>query len=79
MADEKDSKLEVWFRPDWHPNLNSILGQIKTSYGYVTEQGTIRLLGPYHEDPNISKFASVSKIDGPTTSLSGNAGSGILA
>lgn len=78
MTEKTESKLEVWFRPDWHPNLNSILGEIKSEYGYVTDQGTIRLLGPYNQDPDISRFASESQIEGPTISLTANAGLGVL-
>lgn len=78
MADDKDSKLEVWFRPDWHPSLNSLYGELKGAYGYVTEQGTIRLMGPLYEDPDISRFASESKTDGPTVSLSAKPSLGIV-
>lgn len=78
MADDKDSKLEVWFRPDWHPALNPILGDVKGAYAYVTDAGTIRLLGPLYEDPDISKFASESNTDGPTVSLSAKPSLGII-
>lgn len=79
MANEdKDSKIEVWFRPDWHPALNSLYGDLKGAYARVTEAGTISLLGPLYEDPDISRFASESNIDGPTTSLSAKPSLGIV-
>ena len=76
MADE-NSKVEVWFRPNWHPDLNQLLGKINGSYAYVTDVGTINLIGPLHEDPDISKYASESENRGPTVSISAIAGLGI--
>jgi hypothetical protein len=77
MSEKKDSKLEVWFRPDWHPAFNNMLGQINGAYGYVTDVGTINLLGPFHEDPDISKWASESETRGPTVAVSAMASLGM--
>ncbi|MDD3412427.1 MAG: hypothetical protein PHY47_00340 [Lachnospiraceae bacterium] len=76
MANE-NSKVEVWFRPNWHPALNNLLGKINGQYAYITSVGTIELLGPLHEDPDISKFANESETRGPTVSLSAIAGLGL--
>jgi hypothetical protein len=69
---EKETTREVEHKPDWHPELSPMLGEIKDAYGYVTEAGTIRLLGPLHEDPDISKFKVESEIIGPLIMLSAN-------
>lgn len=62
-------EVEVLFRPNWHPSLAPILGDIKYQYGYVTDVGTIELLGPLYEDPEISKYAVESAISGPVLSV----------
>jgi len=67
MAGEK--KVAIYHRPDWHPNLSQILGEIKGEKGYVTEMGTIRLLGPIHENPDLSEGRMQSEIVGPTQML----------
>ena len=65
----KKSKVTVWHRPDWHPSLSTLLGNIEGTYGYVTEVGTIKLLGPYYDNPDVSKYSSESKTKGPITSV----------
>ncbi len=65
-----DKKVIPYHRPDWHPSLNEILGSIIGQAGYVTTFGTIRLLGPVHEDPDFPKTKSSSTINGPTLLLS---------
>lgn len=62
-------KLDFWHRPDWHPTLTELMGQIVGQQGYVTEHGTIRILGPIHEDPDFPKAKSSSKQSGPTVML----------
>ena len=51
-------KTKVFHRPDWHPILSSLLGDIRGSYGYVTEIGTIALLGP---NPQSTTFVPEEK------------------
>lgn len=77
-TNDKDSKLEIWFRPDWHPALNNILGVINGSHAYITDVGTVTLIGPYHEDPSISKFAYESETRGPTACISAMASLGMV-
>lgn len=77
MADV-DAKLQIFHRPDWHPNLSTLLGDLKGQYAYVSEVGTIRLLGPLYEDPDISKFQNESEINGPVFALSAKKTLGVL-
>lgn len=79
MEKEKEStKLDVWYRPDWHPSLNGIFGDLKNQYGYVSEVGTIRLLGPIAKEISFSRFKENSEIEGPVTSISAVPSLGIL-
>lgn len=71
----KTSKLEVWYRPDWPSALNSILGKFENWYAYVTDVGTIHLLGPeLYEDPETSSFSSKSEIRGVTVAVAATSG-----
>ena len=76
--DKVESKIQVFHRPDWHPRLSPLLGNLKGQYAYVTDVGTINIIGPLYEDPDISKFQFESKIEGPVESLSAKKGLGIL-
>ena len=70
MSDGTDKIIERWRRPDHPPEFFKTL--IKNAIGmegYITKVGTVRILGPIHEDPEISKYASSSKIKGPTSTL----------
>jgi len=67
MAEEK---VIIYHRPDWHPSLNGIMGDIIGEAAYVTEVGTIRLIGPIHENPDFPKTKNSSSISGPTMILS---------
>jgi len=62
-------QVTIYHRPDWHPNLNEILGHIVGEKGYITEVGTVRLLGPLHENPDFDKSKKESTISGPTLLL----------
>lgn len=73
MAEEK---VIIYHRPDWHPSLNEILGDIIGQSAYVTEMGTIHLLGPVHENPDFSKTKGSSGINGPTLVLTAESSSG---
>lgn len=68
MAEE--STVQVLHKPNWHPNLTPLLGDIEGQEGYVTEFGTIELLGPAQRNPEISRYRYESDINGPTLALS---------
>jgi len=71
-------KITPYHRPDWHPNLSQLLGDIIGEKAYVTEVGTIRLLGPVFEDPSLPKTKSSSNINGPTLVLSAKSSLGFM-
>ena len=75
MAEEK---VVIYHRPDWHPSLNELLGDFIGEAAYITEVGTVRLLGPIHEDPDFPKTKSSSNINGPTLLLSAQSSLGLL-
>ena len=75
MAEEK---AIPYHRPDWHPSLNEILGDFIGQVAYITEMGTVRLLGPLHENPDFPKTKSSSKINGPTLLLTAQSSLGLL-
>lgn len=64
-----DNKVAIYHRPDWHPNLSQVIGDIIGEAGYVTEMGTIKVLGPIFNNPNFDKYKSKSEINGPTIVL----------
>lgn len=55
---------ETVFTPDWHHKFSRFLGDLKGEIGYVTEFGTVHLIGKRHVD--ISKDETESRTDGPT-------------
>jgi len=59
-------ELKVYFRPNWHPKLQQILGSVIGSYGYINQYGMIELLGPIWDNPNISSQTLKPEINGPT-------------
>lgn len=61
--------IEVLYRPNWHPALSQLLGDIKYQLGYVTDVGTIELLGPLNDQAEISKYSLESDIKGPVMSI----------
>lgn len=65
----KSKKVALYHRPDWHPKLMELLGDIIGEKGYVTQFGTISLIGPLYENPNYSKYKSQSDNYGPTMLL----------
>lgn len=73
---EKNNSVEILFTPDWHHSLSAFLGDLKGEIGYITEHGTVHLLGK--KNPELSKYASESKINGPTKSITANKTLGIL-
>ena len=52
--------------PDWHPSLSALLGDIVGEKGYITEAGTVRLLGEVSRTPDIPESKTSSTINGPT-------------
>ena len=74
MADEKT--VQVLHRPNWHPALNTILGDIIGQEGYVTEYGTIELTGYTHKNQALSRYNYESDINGVTLALSAESGLG---
>jgi hypothetical protein len=76
MSDEKITNVEVLLTPDWHYNLSAFLGDLKGEIGYITEYGTVHLLGK--KNPDLSAFSSESKINGPTRSITANKTLGLI-
>jgi len=64
-----DKKVVIYHRPDWHPNLSQLMGDIVGESGYITEVGTVRVLGPIFENPAFDKSKSMSEINGATLML----------
>jgi len=75
MAEEK---VIIYHRPDWHPSLNEIMGDITGEAGYITEVGTVHLLGPIHENPDFPKTKGSSGINGPTLLLTAKSSLGFV-
>lgn len=76
MIYDKIYPTEVTFTPDWHPELSCLLGDIRGEVGYITDYGTIHLLGK--RKPEISEFKYKSNTDGATTSITACKTGGIL-
>jgi len=72
----QNTNVEILFTPDWHPNLSCFLGDLKDEIGYVTEYGTIHLLGK--KNPEVSKYQVESKTNGATKSITANKTMGLL-
>ena len=64
-----ENKAIPQIRPDWHPSLTEIYGDFIGESGYITEVGTVRLLGPVHENPDLPKSKGGSDINGVTLLL----------
>lgn len=75
---DAEKKIAIFHRPNWHPNLSQLLGDFIGETGYVTEFGTIELLGPHNENPNIPEHKSSSKINGPTLILTAKSSLGLF-
>lgn len=66
-----ENGIEIFHKPDWPTSLTPLLGNIVGLQGYVTEQGTIRLIGTDLKQPSQgSKYEFESDIDSPTAMLS---------
>jgi hypothetical protein len=73
-----EEKVIIYHRPDWHPSLNELLGDFIGDAAYITDVGTVRLLGPIHEDPDFPKTKSSSNINGPTLLLTAQSSLGLF-
>lgn len=73
----EEAKVQVYHKPDWHPSLTSIMGEIEGQEGYVTEYGTIHLIGLTQTNHNISKYKYESDINGPTLVLTAQSSLGL--
>ena len=73
---EKLYPVEVMFTPDWHPSLSPILGDFKGEIGYITEYGTVHLIGK--KDTEITKNQISSRTDGATKSITATKSAGFL-
>ncbi len=62
--------VQVFHKPNWHPALTSLMGDITGQEGYITEYGTVELIGLTHSNHNISRYEYESDINGPTLILS---------
>lgn len=69
-------QIEVFFTPDWHYSLSCFLGDINGEIGYITEYGTVHLLGK--QNPDLSRYQIESKIEGPVKSITANNSLGVL-
>lgn len=68
-------KIEIYHKPNWHPSQSATMGDIRGQYGYVTEAGTIHLLGPdSRADADISKYETETELKGPLASITAKPG-----
>jgi len=58
---------DVFFTPDWHWELSSLLGDLTGEFAYITDMGTVRLLGK--KNPDLSEYQIKTKTNGPTKSI----------
>ncbi len=70
----KKNDLVISFRPNWHPKLQAILGDIRGQVGYITRFNTVELIGPLHENPQISSTTYETEDRGPTLLFSAEGG-----
>ena len=73
-----EKKLIIYHRPNWHPWQNEMMGDITGQMAYITDIGTVHLLGPIHEDPDFPKTKSSSSINGPTLLLTAQSSLGLF-
>lgn len=70
----KKEELTIFHRPNWHPKLQTILGDIRGQIGYVTRFGTIELLGPLWDSPRILSTTYDTEDRGPTLIFTADSG-----
>lgn len=74
----QETTIQVFHKPNWHPALSPLLGEIVNQEGYVTEYGTIELIGLTQSNPSISKYQYESDINGPTLILTAQSSLGLM-
>lgn len=68
---DKLNKIPIKHKPDWAPVLSSLLGDLRGQYGYITEIGTVALVGPNPKAKSeIPKSKTQTEIKGPLLVLS---------
>lgn len=78
MEEKKETIVTPSFKPDWHPSLSSLLGDLRGQYCYINRYGTVTLLGAINEKLDISKYATESDINGPVYSIAAGSNEGVL-
>jgi hypothetical protein len=73
-----ENKAQVYHQPNWHHALSPILGDLEGQLGYVTEHGTIELLGSLYDSPELPRTFFESDIQGPTQILSAESSTGLM-
>jgi len=64
-------KIDIYHKPNWPPELSSILGDLKGRQAYVTEIGTIHLLGPdTRKTADVPKDQTETEKTGPMFAIS---------
>jgi hypothetical protein len=66
----KEKTAAVFFKPNWPEELSPLLPDIVGREGYITEFGTVHLLGTNQSNPEVSKYLFETDINGPTLILS---------
>lgn len=69
---------QVFHKPNWHPALTPLMGEIAGQEGYVTKYGTIELLGLTQSNPVVSKYQYESNVNGPTLILTAESSLGLV-
>lgn len=77
MTTTKDTKnVDILFTPDWHPNLSPLMGDLIGEYGYITEVGTVNVIGKPKVE--ITKYQQETKVNGPLICLSAQKSLGFI-
>ena len=74
----KEKKIQILHKPNWHPSLNTLLGDIVGEEGYITEYGTFELLGKVQKKEDLSKNDYRTDVRGPLMMLSAETGTGLF-
>lgn len=72
---EELTKKQGFHKPDWHPDISGLLGDLRGAFGYITPVGTVSLLGPNPQETlNIPEDSVKTEIQGPLLCLSAKGG-----
>ena len=74
----QETTRQVFHKPNWHQSLSPLMGEIAGQEGYVTEYGTIELIGLTQSNPTVSKYQYESDINGPTLILTAQSSLGLV-